>query len=122
MTAPKARVDSGQDPYKWLENRDAPEVLDYLKAENAHLESQLAEQADLRESLFQEIKGRIRETDLSLPSPWGPSPGRSEESFAIRSATYLRFSSAMRFTSRRRCSARARTSVSMVSTSVVCRR
>ncbi len=72
MSAPIARVDNGQDPYKWLENRDAPEVLDYLKAENAYLEQQLADQAELRETLFQEIKGRIRETDLSLPSPWGP--------------------------------------------------
>ena len=72
MPAPIARVDHGQDPYKWLENRDAPEVLDYLKAENIWLEQQLADQAELRETLFQEIKGRIRETDLSLPSPWGP--------------------------------------------------
>ncbi|MCQ4309956.1 S9 family peptidase [Pseudomonas stutzeri] len=72
MSVPIAHVDSGQDPYKWLENRDAPEVLDYLKAENAYLESQLADQAELREALFQEIKGRIRETDLSLPAPWGP--------------------------------------------------
>ena len=72
MPAPIARVDHGQDPYKWLENRDTPEVLDYLKAENAWLEQQLADQAELRETLFQEIKGRIRETDLSLPSPWGP--------------------------------------------------
>lgn len=72
MSAPIARVDNGQDPYKWLERRDAPDVLDHLKAENSYLEEQLAEQAPLRETLFQEIKGRIRETDLSLPSPWGP--------------------------------------------------
>lgn len=72
MSAPIARVDNGHDPYKWLENRDASDVLDYLKAENAYLERELADQADLREELFQEIKGRIRETDLSLPSPWGP--------------------------------------------------
>ncbi|MFV0455164.1 MAG: S9 family peptidase [Pseudomonas sp.] len=72
MSAPIARVDNGQDPYKWLERRDAPDVLDYLKAENAYLEQQLTDQAELRETLFQEIKGRIRETDLSLPSPWGP--------------------------------------------------
>lgn len=72
MSAPIARVDNGQDPYKWLESRDAPEVLDYLKAENAYLDEQLGDQAQLRETLFQEIKGRIRETDLSLPSPWGP--------------------------------------------------
>lgn len=70
--APIARVDNAADPYRWLENRDSAEVLDYLKAENAYLEQQLSEQLALRESLFQEIKGRIRETDLSLPSPWGP--------------------------------------------------
>ncbi|MCQ4297441.1 S9 family peptidase [Pseudomonas stutzeri] len=70
--APIARADTGTDPYRWLENRDAEDVLTYLKAENAYLEEQLADQAELREMLFQEIKGRIRETDLSLPSPWGP--------------------------------------------------
>ncbi|MCQ4325896.1 peptidase S9 [Stutzerimonas stutzeri] len=70
--APIARADTGTDPYRWLENRDAEDVLAYLKAENAYLEEQLADQAELRETLFQEIKSRIRETDLSLPSPWGP--------------------------------------------------
>ncbi|WP_263138496.1 S9 family peptidase [Pseudomonas sp. RIT-PI-AD] len=69
--APIARREAGSDPYRWLEDRDAAEVLAHLQAENAHLEAQLADQADLRERLFQEIKGRIRETDLSLPSPWG---------------------------------------------------
>lgn len=70
--APIARADTGTDPYRWLENRDAEDVLAYLKAENAYLEEQLADQAELREALFQEIKSRIRETDLSLPAPWGP--------------------------------------------------
>ncbi|PIO94720.1 peptidase S9 [Pseudomonas syringae] len=71
-SAPIARKADGPDPYAWLQNRDTDEVLDYLKAENAWQEQQLAEQAGLRESLFEEIKGRILETDLSLPSPWGP--------------------------------------------------
>jgi len=70
--APLARIEAGQDPYRWLEQRDAPEVLAYLEAENAYLEAQLSEQSALREQLFQEIKGRMRETDLSLPVPWGP--------------------------------------------------
>lgn len=70
--APIARAQDGADPYRWLEERDAPEVLDYLKAENAWLDEQLADQADLRERLFQEVRGRIRETDLSLATPWGP--------------------------------------------------
>ncbi|MFC5695667.1 S9 family peptidase [Pseudomonas sp. GCM10022186] len=70
--APIARIESGDDPYRWLEERDAPEVLAHLEAENAWLEAELAGQQELREALFQEIKGRIRETDLSLPVPWGP--------------------------------------------------
>lgn len=69
---PVARREAAADPYAWLENRDAADVLDYLKAENTYLEDQLAPQAALRETLFQEIKSRIRETDLSLPTPWGP--------------------------------------------------
>ncbi|MDD1967415.1 S9 family peptidase [Pseudomonas putida] len=71
-SAPLARKADGADPYAWLQNRDSDEVLDYLKAENHYQESQLADQQALRETLFQEIKGRILETDLSLPSPWGP--------------------------------------------------
>ncbi|MFG5860137.1 S9 family peptidase [Metapseudomonas sp. CR1201] len=70
--APIARIEPGDDPYRWLEERDAPEVLAHLEAENAWLETELADQKELRETLFQEIKGRIRETDLSLPVPWGP--------------------------------------------------
>nr|WP_218649057.1 S9 family peptidase [Pseudomonas taiwanensis] len=70
--APIARIEPGDDPYRWLEERDTPDVLAHLEAENAWLETGLAEQKALRETLFQEIKARIRETDLSLPVPWGP--------------------------------------------------
>jgi len=72
ISAPIARKAAGADPYAWLQERDTDAVLDYLKAENAYQEAQTADQAGLRESLFEEIKGRILETDLSLPSPWGP--------------------------------------------------
>ena len=71
-SAPIARRDAGADPYAWLQERDSDAVLDYLKAENSYQEAQLADQGKLRESLFEEIKARILETDLSLPSPWGP--------------------------------------------------
>ncbi|KPA88574.1 protease II [Pseudomonas asplenii] len=71
-SAPIARKDQGPDPYAWLQERDSEAVLDYLKAENSYQQAQLADQAELRETLFEEIKGRILETDLSLPSPWGP--------------------------------------------------
>jgi len=67
--APIARRAPGDDPYAWLESRDAPEVLAHLEAENAYLEAELAPEAALREQLFEEIRARIRETDLSLPVP-----------------------------------------------------
>ena len=70
--APIAHKAEGSDPYAWLQERDTEAVLDYLKAENSYQQVQTADQAALRETLFQEIKGRILETDLSLPSPWGP--------------------------------------------------
>ncbi|RON01560.1 peptidase S9 [Pseudomonas brassicacearum] len=71
-SAPIAHKAEGDDPYAWLQERDSAQVLDYLKAENSYQEAQLADQAELRETLFNEIKSRILETDLSLPSPWGP--------------------------------------------------
>ncbi|MDD0998763.1 S9 family peptidase [Pseudomonas sp. TNT2022 ID1044] len=70
--APIAHKAEGSDPYAWLQERDTEAVLDYLKAENSYQQAQTADQAALRETLFEEIKGRILETDLSLPSPWGP--------------------------------------------------
>lgn len=72
LQPPIARQDQAADPYAWLQQRDTAEVLDYLQAENAYQQACLAAQAPLREQLFEEIKGRILETDLSLPSPWGP--------------------------------------------------
>ncbi|MEM7325062.1 MAG: S9 family peptidase [Actinomycetota bacterium] len=55
------------DPYRWLQDRDADEVLAHLEAENRYTERMMAPVDDLRETLFQEIKGRIKETDMSVP-------------------------------------------------------
>lgn len=55
------------DDYYWLRERDNPEVVEYLEAENEYLETSLAHVADLRERLFQEIVGRIKEDDESVP-------------------------------------------------------
>ena len=60
--------DSFQDNYEWLRQKDSPEVVDLLKAENAYQESVTAHQEPLREAIFQEIKGRTQETDLSVPN------------------------------------------------------
>ena len=56
------------DDYDWLREKESPEVIAHLEAENAWTESQTAHLADLRETIFAEIKGRTRETDLSVPT------------------------------------------------------
>lgn len=60
-----------EDPYEWLRDKDSAEVIAHLEAENAHADAATAHLADLREQLFQEIKGRVQETDLSVPSRRG---------------------------------------------------
>ncbi len=60
------------DDWAWIRDPGYPdvtdaEVLDYLKAENNYFEAAMAPHADLVESLFQEMKGRIKEDDSSPP-------------------------------------------------------
>lgn len=55
------------DPYFWLNQRENPEVLSYLAAENQYLEQTLAPAQSLRETLFQEIVGRIVKDDATVP-------------------------------------------------------
>lgn len=56
------------DEYDWLREKESPEVVAHLEAENAHTQAATAHLADLRQRLFEEIKGRTRETDLSVPT------------------------------------------------------
>lgn len=60
------------DPFFWLGERDNPEVRKYLRAENTHLDAVLAHTKPLQERLFEEIKGRIQQTDMSVPYRRGP--------------------------------------------------
>ncbi len=55
------------DDYYWLNQREDPEVIAYLEAENAWTEAQMAHTEDLQETLFEEIKGRIKQDDESVP-------------------------------------------------------
>jgi len=55
------------DEYAWLADKDDPQTLRYLEAENAYTAAMTAGQARLREAIFGEIKGRTQETDLSVP-------------------------------------------------------
>jgi oligopeptidase B len=55
------------DNYYWLNERDNPKVLDYLKAENAYTQAVMKPTEALQEKLYNEIIGRIKQTDLSVP-------------------------------------------------------
>ncbi|WP_346845237.1 S9 family peptidase [uncultured Rothia sp.] len=63
--------DSFEDSYEWLRQKESPEVLNYLRAENDFCEKQTAQQDSLRKTIFEEIKGRVQETDLSVPTRHG---------------------------------------------------
>jgi oligopeptidase B len=56
------------DEYDWLRDQDDPAVIAHLEAENAYTQAATAHLADLRETIFGEIKARTRETDLSVPT------------------------------------------------------
>jgi len=68
---PITRVHHGDvfvDPYEWLRDKDDPEVIGYLEAENAYTEAQTAHLSELSDAIFGEIKARTKETDLSVPT------------------------------------------------------
>jgi len=60
------------DDWYWLRERDNPEVRRYLEEENRWAEVAMAPTATLREALFEEIRGRIQETDVGPPVGHGP--------------------------------------------------
>lgn len=55
------------DNYFWLNDRENPEVIDYLNRENAYYQSMTAHTKDLQNALYEEMKGRIKEDDASVP-------------------------------------------------------
>ncbi len=55
------------DDYEWLREKENPEVIAHLEAENAFTEAELAHLAPLRQRIFEEIRSRVQETDLSVP-------------------------------------------------------
>ncbi|RCK81391.1 MAG: Protease II [Candidatus Ozemobacter sibiricus] len=60
------------DPFFWLRQRDNPEVIRYLKAENAYTRHFMRDTEPLQETLYQEMLARIKETDFSVPRRHGP--------------------------------------------------
>jgi oligopeptidase B len=63
--------DSVTDEFAWLADKDNPETLAYLEAENAWTKKATAHLVDLQNTVFEEIKSRTQETDLSVPSRKG---------------------------------------------------
>lgn len=81
LEPPRARMVAGfdtvfgevrRDDYRWLRDRENPEVIAYLKAENDYAQAVMAHTRDLQDSLFWEMRRRIKETDLSVPARIGP--------------------------------------------------
>lgn len=76
MSAPKAKKiekklemhgDVRIDNYYWLNDRENKEVIKYLEEENAYTKSQLSDTEAFQKALFEEMKGRIKEDDESVP-------------------------------------------------------
>ncbi len=76
-TAPVAKIvphpitangDSRVDNYFWLRNREDPDTLKYLEAENRFTEASMKPAAALQSTLYDEMLGRIQQTDLSVPT------------------------------------------------------
>ncbi|MGA8850095.1 MAG: S9 family peptidase [Aeromicrobium sp.] len=67
---PITRVHHGDevvDDYEWLRDKDDPATIAYLEAENAHTDAAAEHLEPLRQQIFDEIKARTQETDLSVP-------------------------------------------------------
>lgn len=68
--APRIETPHGDrliDDYFWLREKTDPEVIAYLKAENTYTDSMTRASEPFQEALYQEMLGRIKQTDLSVP-------------------------------------------------------
>ena len=59
--------DTRVDNYYWLNERESPEVIAYLEAENAYTEAMMKRTEPLQEKLYDEIKSKIKQEDESVP-------------------------------------------------------
>nr|WP_245551340.1 S9 family peptidase [Gordonia rhizosphera] len=73
--------DTFVDEYEWLRDKDDPEVITYLEAQNKFTDAHTGQLDGLRKQVFAEIKSRTQETDMSVPSRRGRYwyYGRTEE-------------------------------------------
>ena len=77
------------DPYAWLLQKDDPETLSYLTAENNFADAWFGQHGEIVESIFNEIKSRVKEDDTSYPvlhrGWWYTSRTETGKSYAIHS-------------------------------------
>lgn len=64
--------DTFEDPYAWMADLEDPDLLAHLEAENAYADERTNHLKGLRGELFEEIRSRVKETDLSVPVASGP--------------------------------------------------
>ncbi len=74
-TLTRADGSTVEDPWYWLRDRDDDATISYLEAENTHTAAVFEPLRDLQDRLFEEIKGRVQETDASAPMLVPPRPG-----------------------------------------------
>ena len=60
------------DPWFWLRDLEDLETMAYLEDENAYTKAMMASTEDLQENLYQEMRGRIKEDDSTVPQKDGP--------------------------------------------------
>ena len=73
-TKPKVDTVHGEervDNYFWLREKSNSQVIEHLEAENRYTEAMMQHTEDLQKQLYQELLGRIKETDLSVPEKMG---------------------------------------------------
>src|ERR1700737_4229241 len=58
-----------EDDYRWMREKDSPEVIAYLEAENAYTAAAMAGTEELQAKPYKEMLSPIKETDESVPSP-----------------------------------------------------
>ena len=71
-TTRKHHGDVFVDHYEWLRDKSDRAVVSHLEAENAYAEAMTAGLQPLRDEIFEEIRSRTQETDLSVPVASGP--------------------------------------------------
>ena len=55
------------DNYEWMRDKDSPDTRAYLEAENAYTDAMTADLKPLEDAIYEEIRSRVKQTDMSVP-------------------------------------------------------